>query len=339
MQIDFAPGSANAGHRLQKLRPALLGLVLVLVTVFAGPALAVHPYQEWADQLGIDLNVSYDGTRIMEFEGGMFEVTEYKAPGKMYTEVQMQGMSSGVILREDLGKSYLLMPSMGFYKEESLEGGMLQASNGMEFSKIEKMDRETINGFPSTKYQTRFEDNNGKGAGFVWVTDSGVPIKMDMIYSDKKSKGMRINMEFTELNLREQDPAVFEVPEGLEPMNFGNIGALMKMGGGAASAGNATPPPAQAQTSNTGMSASQQACLEEASARAAEEREKAEKKRKFGRLMGAVARTASRMGVGPDISGINQDVYEATATAQDIQVIADELGITTDEVERCRNAN
>jgi hypothetical protein len=297
----------------------------------------VHPYQTWADELGIDMNVSYDGTRIMEIEGGMIEVTEHRAPGKMYTEIQMQGMSSGVILREDLGKSYLLMPSMGFYKEESLEGGLLQASNGMEFSKIEKMNTETINGFPSTKYQARFTDNDGKGAGFIWVTDSGVPIKMDMIYSNKDAKGMRISMEFTELNLREQDPAVFEIPAGLKPMSFGDIGSIMQMGGAAANPGPATPPPAQA--SNDGLSASQQACLEEASARAAQERENAEKKRKFGRLMGAVSRTASRFGVGNDISAINRDIYNASATAQDVEVIADELGITTEDVERCRNAN
>jgi hypothetical protein len=337
MHIDFTQGLVYAGQTLRKMRPVFLGLVFGIASVLAGPALAVHPYQKWADELGIDMNVSYDGTRIMEIEGGMIEVAEHRAPGKMYTEVQMQGMSSGVILREDLGKSYLLMPSMGFYKEESLEGGLLQASNGMEFSKIEKMDRETINGFPSTKYQTRFTDNDGKGAGFIWVTDSGVPIKMDMIYSDSKSKGMRISMEFTELNLREQDPAIFELPAGLQPMSFGDIGSIMNMGGGAANPGPATPPPAQ--TSDEGLAARQQACLQEASERAAQEREKAEKKRKFGRLMGAVARTASRMGVGPEIAGINRNVYEASATARDIEVIADELGITTDEVERCRNPN
>lgn len=232
MEINFAQRSVPAGQTRRSMRRLILGLVIGLVALLAGPVLAVHPYQKWADELGIDVNVSYDGTRVMEFEGGLIEVAEHKAPGKMYTEVQMQGMTSGVILREDLGKSYILMPSMGFYKEDSLKDGLRQASNGMQFSKIEKMDTETINGFPSTKYQTRFKDKNGKGAGFIWVTDSGVPIKMDMIYSDRKSKGMRISMEFTELNLREQDPAVFEVPEGLKPMNLRNMGSIMKMGAG-----------------------------------------------------------------------------------------------------------
>ena len=55
------------------------------------------------------------------------------------------------------------MPSMGFYQEKTLEGGMLQTSNGMEFSKIAKVGKENINGHPSTKFKTRFVDNEGKG--------------------------------------------------------------------------------------------------------------------------------------------------------------------------------
>ena len=81
--------------RLTAMTLVLLGLTL------NGAAWASHPYQAWADELGIDLNVSYDGTRVMEFEGGMIEATERRAPGKMYTETHVQGMSSAVILREE----------------------------------------------------------------------------------------------------------------------------------------------------------------------------------------------------------------------------------------------
>ncbi len=310
----------------------LLSLVLCLIAL---PALAAHPYERWAEEFGIDLNVSYDGIRVMELQGGHFEATEYKAPGKMYTELQMQGMSTGIILREDLGKSYLLMPSMGFYKEESLEGGMLQSANGMEFSKIEKVGSETINGFPSTKFKTRFKDNDGKGAGFVWVTDSGVPIKMEMIYSNKDIEGMRIKQEFTELNLREQDPAVFELPANLKPMGMGNIGAMMQQAGAAAPASTTTPSPYQSNDQD--LSARQQTCLEAAAAEAAQKQKTEKKKRGFGRLMGAVSRTAGRFGVGGDIGKINQDIYDANATADDVAIMAEELGISQDDVERCRN--
>ena len=192
-------------------------------------ALASHPYAEWAEEFGIDLDASYDGTRVMQMKDGSFEFVEHKAPGKMYTRVDMGGMSSGVILREDLGKGYLLMPSMGMYKETSLEEGMMESSNGLQFQQIEKVGNDEIIGYPSTKYKTRFQDNDGKGAGHVWVTEDGVPIKMDMIYSNADAKGMRLTMEFVELNMRKQDPSIFELPEGLKPMSLGGMTGITDM--------------------------------------------------------------------------------------------------------------
>ena len=227
-----APNHSNRGwtRRLTRL------LAVTCLTLFASSVFAVHPYERWAEELGIDQNVSYDGTRLMEFQDGTFEMTERRAPGKMYTEMYVGNMTTGVVLREDLAKSYILMPSMGFYREESLDDGLMQASNGLEFSEIKKVGDEDINGHSSTKYKTRFKDNEGKGAGFIWVTDTGVPIKIDMIYSSQSVKGQRLTMQFTELNLRQQDPAYFEIPANLKPMSFGagfaNLGKMMGMGEG-----------------------------------------------------------------------------------------------------------
>lgn len=324
------------GH--SSTRPAglarfLTGLIIALgLSLPAAAKDGAHPYQKWADEFGLDLNVSYDGIRVIEMRQGSFEAIERRAPGKMYTEVMAGNMTAGVILREDLEKSYILMPSMGVYKEESLKGGMMQSSNGMEFSQIEKAGREEINGHPSTKYKTRFEDKEGKGAGFVWVTDTGVPIKMDMIYSSKDLKGERITMQFTELNLREQDPSVFELPPNLKPMGLGSLGDLMKMG--------AQPQAADTAPSAAGggdLSERQQACLEEAARAAEQQRESEKKSKRFGRLLGKMARTANRLGLSNKMGGVSRDIYDANATAADVADIADELGITTEDVERCRD--
>ena len=310
---------------------ALMVIYLCLPTLAAAE---VHPYDRWAKELGIDMNVSYDGMRVMEFQGGTFEAIERRAPGKMYAEVNLGGMTSGVILREDLQKSYILMPSMGFYKEESLEGGMLQAANGMEFNTIEKIGSEDVNGHPSTKYKTSFKDNEGKGSGLIWVTDTGVPIKMDMTYSSGDMQGQRISMQFTELNLRKQDPKYFELPANLKPMNMGGIGDLMKMGTASQGAG-ASGSTGSATGLEGELSEKQQACLEAAAARAAQQREEQEATKGFGRLMGSITRTAQRFGLA-NIGDITRGIYGAEATADDVSAIADELGITEEEVQRCR---
>ena len=67
----------------------------------------------------------------------------------------------------------------------------------------------------------------------IWVTDTGVPIKVDMIYSSSNKKGERVTMQLTELNLRPQDPAVFDPPANLKLMdmsNMGNLGTSMNTG-------------------------------------------------------------------------------------------------------------
>ena len=314
-------------------------LVLSCLGLLATPSWALNPYDRWAQELKIDQNRSYDGTRVVEVEGQQIEMTERRAPGKMYTEIYLGNMTTGIILREDLQKSYTLMPSMGFYREVSLEEGMTQASNGLEFSKIEEVGSENINGHASTKYQAQFSDKEGEGTGFIWVTDTGVPMKMDMLYSNKDTKNQRITMEFTELNLRDQDPAYFEVPANLKPMTLGGglsgLGAMMGMGGGAAAAGGAATEPASSEQAE--LATARKACLEEAArvaqAEAAEEEESA-----FGMVMGAVS-SLSSMADSFGLTGggdAASTVYAPGASADDVAAAAQSMGVSQADVERCR---
>ena len=308
------------------------GVAAVSLGFLACPAVAQDPYQRWAEELGIDRDVSYDGIRVIDAQGKRFQATERRAPGKMYTEMNVGGMSSGVIIREDLKTSYILMPSMGFYQEKTLEDGMLQTSNGLEFSKIEKVGAENVNGHRSTKFKTRFVDNEGQGVGMIWVTNTGVPIKMDMIYSSSNMKGERITMQLTELNLRPQDPAVFEPPANLKLMsmgNMGNLGTSMDMGGTSQAAGSNSAPAIGGEDDRASR---QQACLEAAAKQAAEKKQKEDDGIGFGQIFGAIARTANRYG----LSDIAKMTTDANATADDVAEIADELGISEEDVERCR---
>ena len=332
-------GSESTVSFLESVSWSAIWLVGILITLCVSLPVSAKegalPYDRWADELGLDLNVSYDGIRLLEFQGGQFEATERRAPGKMYTEIHMSNMTSGIILREDLQKSYTLIPSMGVYKEDSLKHGMMQAANGMEFSQIEKVGREDIIGFPSTKFKTRFKDKEGKGVGFVWVTDTGVPIKMDMIYSSAKAKGTRLSMQFTELNLREQDPAFFELPANLKPMGMSSIGNLMKMG--AAAPGTESTSAAPSAFGGGDLATRQQACLEKAAKSAGQTKSAQSKTRGLGRLLGKMSRTANRLGISNKLGGVSRDIYDADATATDVADIAHELGITEADVERCKD--
>ena len=98
---------------------------------------------------------------------------------------------------------------------------------------------------------------------------------------------------------------------------------------GAAAPAAAAPPtrdPAELQ-------AAQQACLQEKMA-AAQEAQK--KKRGFGRLLSAVTRTATQQG-NYDVARTTNDIYSASATADDLAAAAKDLGLTEDEIAACQN--
>ena len=79
--------------------------------------------------------------------------------------------------------------------------------------------------------------------------------------------------------------------------------------------------------------AAQMRCLEERAAAAAQAQKK---KRGFGRLVGAVSRTASRLG-DRTVGRVMSDVGHAQATAQDLNAAARDLGLTPEDAEACRN--
>ena len=92
-----------------------------------------------------------------------------------------------------------------------------------------------------------------------------------------------------------------------------------------------------AQRSEEELKAAQQACLQEKYEAA---QESSKKKRGFGRLLRAVSRTASQLGgneLANQIYTTTYVVYGANATAEDLKGAAEDLGLTEDDIEECRN--
>lgn len=98
--------------------------------------------------------------------------------------------------------------------------------------------------------------------------------------------------------------------------NMAGLGALL----GRAAAGTA-PAGAPAQHENPSLAAARQQCLQQAARNAQAQQQT---KRGLGRLLSATSRITQRFG-GPDLSHTTADIYEADATAEDIQGAAKDL--------------
>jgi len=90
---------------------------------------------------------------------------------------------------------------------------------------------------------------------------------------------------------------------------------------------------AQPAADPAAVQAAQQACLQEKMA-AAQASQK--KKRGFGSLLSAVTRTATSSG-NYEIGQKTNDIYSASATADDLASAAKDLGLTEDDVASCQN--
>lgn len=83
--------------------------------------------------------------------------------------------------------------------------------------------------------------------------------------------------------------------------------------------------------------AAQQACLQ---AKVAERQQAQKTKRGLGSLVSAIGRTAGQVGdveMSSEIARASSDMYAANATAEDLQRAAEDLGLTEDDIEACRN--
>jgi hypothetical protein len=65
---------------------------------------------------------------------------------------------------------------------------------------------------------------DGSGGGFIWITEQGIPVKMDML-SKSGSEKSRMTVTLKNLNIGSQDAQLFDLPSGFTAMpSMGNLG-------------------------------------------------------------------------------------------------------------------
>ncbi|HKU14260.1 MAG TPA: DUF4412 domain-containing protein [Steroidobacteraceae bacterium] len=170
--------------------------------------------------------VEYSADRVVESEAGTFSGKVYFTKDKERMETSMQGMQSIMILRRDQQIGWMLMPAQRMYQKLDLRRAQQQAgSQPADQMSIDEVGAETVEGHATTKYKMLLKD--GSGGGFIWITQDGVPVKMDFLGKSGRDK-TRMTMTLTNLTIGAQDPALFEVPADYKSMpsfpGFGKSG-------------------------------------------------------------------------------------------------------------------
>ena len=169
-------------------------------------------------------SVEYSADRVIETSQGTFNGKVYSTKDKERAEMNMSGMQSVMILRRDKQLGWMLMPMQKMYM--TMDFAKAQQQSGAapnDQVEITEVGTETVEGVSAKKFKMLMKD--GSGGGFIWITEQGVPVKMDML---SKGGGEKSRMTVTLKNLKvgAQDAQMFELPSGYTAMpSMGNFGA------------------------------------------------------------------------------------------------------------------
>ncbi len=185
-------------------------LILWLVPAAAFAAAAFQP--------GDEPTVSYSGVRELTSSQGTVTMKEYYAPQKQ--RMEMSGPTGDVVLinRRDKNGSWLLMPEMKMFMEIPSKQFQQQTGSHAKVIENKKVGSETLDGHKVDKYRTIVEDaDGGRGEGYYWITQDGIPLKMEMdLIQDGKKQHMVT--ELKKLKIGAQPATLFEVPAGYSAM-------------------------------------------------------------------------------------------------------------------------
>jgi hypothetical protein len=176
--------------------------------------------------------VEYSAERLIETDAGAFTGKIYSAQNKERSESAMQGMETVTILRHDRQVGWMLMPAQKMYQELDFSEAQKQVGSAPQDQvEITEVGSESVEGFASTKYKMLMKD--GSAGGFIWITQEGIPVKMDLL-SKSGGQKTRVTMTLKNLKIGAQDPQLFELPTGymaMPGMGFGKGKGLAGIGG------------------------------------------------------------------------------------------------------------
>ncbi|MEX0760608.1 MAG: hypothetical protein WD100_13590 [Tistlia sp.] len=192
-------GPRHCRPPLPALLLAALALMMAGAALLPGTALALPPVGE----------TPYSGRFTMDIAGQPVTGTLYHSPDAERREMTVEGTGQVFILRPAAGEALMILPAAKMAMRIPLppDPGLAAAE---AFARLDPQaeGEETVAGEATTIYRT-----SGEIEGRFWITDDGVVMRMET----DTDRG-RYTMELLDLERGAQDPALFELPPGVQVM-------------------------------------------------------------------------------------------------------------------------
>lgn len=186
--------------------PRLCTALIALFALLPGAALALPPVGE----------TPYSGRFAMDVAGQRVEGKVYHARDAERREMTVDGTEQVFILRPLQAEALMILPSANMAMRMPLPPDPgLEAAEAFARLNPEAVGEATVAGERTTIYET-----SGRLDGRFWITDDGIVMRMET----ETGRG-RYAMELLDLERGEPDPALFEVPAGMQVVDGGAMPA------------------------------------------------------------------------------------------------------------------
>jgi hypothetical protein len=191
------------------MRAAILRLIFAAVS-----ALSVAP-AAFGATLG-DAKVGFTADRLLVVDGKSYQGRMWTMPGMERHEQNLNGIPAAFVLRSDTPLADLVLPKLHTVVEFILPPELHLFADPRLTKK--PVGREAVNGIATTKFAIDETVPEGHGAGFLWLSDNGIPMRLEGTFTRTSGKVATLRWELSHVKLGPQPASLFAAPQGFSKL-------------------------------------------------------------------------------------------------------------------------
>jgi hypothetical protein len=179
-----------------------------------------------------EAKIGFSADRILVVDGKIYQGRMWTMPGMERHEQNLNGIPAAFVLRGDTPLADMVLPKLHTVVEFVLPPELHLFGDPRLTRR--PVGHETINGIGTTKYAVDETVPEGHGEGTLWLSDSGIPMKLDGAFTRTSGRVSHLHWELSHVKLGPQPGALFEAPQGFSKLPAEAIAPLLglKLKGG-----------------------------------------------------------------------------------------------------------
>ena len=187
------------------MRALTIGLVLAILTIAPAGALTLG-----------EAKTGFSADRTLIVDGKTYEGRMWTMPGMERHEQNLNGVPAAFVLHSETPLAQLVLPELHTVVEFMLPAELHLFADPRLTRK--PIGPETINGIATTKYAIDETVPEGHGTGFLWLSEDGIPMKLDGTLTRTSGRVAHLHWELSHVHLGPQPAALFEAPQGFSKL-------------------------------------------------------------------------------------------------------------------------